>query len=696
MSRKTILKIENLVTRFNTEEGIVRAVDDVSFPVKKGETLGIVGESGCGKSVTALSIMRLLPKPAGEIEKGRILFMGEDLTRLSSDHMAKIRGNRIAMIFQEPMTALNPVHRIEKQLAEVFHLHFPRMNDVEVFRACFELLHKVGIPEPDLRMKDYPHQISGGMRQRVMIAMALACNPDILIADEPTTALDVTIQAQILDLIARLQKETGMSVIFITHDLGVIAEICDRVVVMYAGKVVEQAKVAVLFKNPAHPYTMGLLNSIPGLENTGKTRLNIIPGMVPGLNDLPKGCRFKNRCSYAKDICDNEPPLKKIGRDHIAYCHFAGNFAKADKITIKTPEQRGFAEKPETGESETKKQKAKKQKAKKQKAKKEKTSLCVENLKMHFPIRGGVFMRKTGLVYAVDGVSLKIPKGKTLGLVGESGCGKTTLGRCILRLYEPTSGKISFEGTDILKLRGHDLRKIRKNIQMIFQDPFESLNSRHTIGDIIEEPFIIHKIAAPGKRLEKVTELLKKVGISKDAQNRFPHEFSGGQRQRIGIARAIALEPRLIICDEPVSALDVSIQSQILNLLMDLQNDMGLTYLFISHDLTVVKHISDYVAVMYLGKIVEYTDANTIYSAPLHPYTKALLSAIPVPDPSQKKKKTILTGDVPSPVNPPSGCRFRTRCPVKMEKCIHEEPLLLPAGKNADKIHLVACHRKDI
>ncbi|QTA81777.1 Putative glutathione import ATP-binding protein, GsiA-like [Desulfonema limicola] len=680
-NQNNILQIKNLVTGFETETGIVRAVDDVSFSVPKGKTLGIVGESGCGKSVTALSIMRLLPRPAGNIKSGQIIFENTDITKITPGQMSKIRGNRISMIFQEPMTALNPVHRIGSQIGEVFQLHFPGMKNSDIRENSLEMLKKVGIPEPEQRLKEYPHQISGGMRQRVMIALALACKPDILIADEPTTALDVTTQAQILALIKELQQETGMSVIFITHDLGVIAEICDLVVVMYAGKIAETAAVERLFKNPAHPYTQGLLFSIPRLETPRKSILNIIKGMVPGLDELPQGCRFQNRCPHVQAVCNTLPPMKQMEKDHYSACFFTPEFKACNKYLSKNKEQAD----PETAsrpqQIDTSSQALDNNKL-----------LTVNCLKVYFPVRGGIFLRKTGNIHAVDNISFNIKQGGTLGLVGESGCGKTTVGRAIIRLYKPAEGQIIFQGKDIAALDKKELHAMRRNVQMIFQDPFESLNSRHTVGNILEEPFIIHKIGNPEERRAKVKNLLEKAGLSRSAADRYPHEFSGGQRQRIGIARAIALNPRLIICDEPVSALDVSIQSQILNLLLELQKDMGLTYLFISHDLTVVKHVSDHIAVMYLGKIVEYAEADTIYKNPLHPYTKALLSSIPVPEPNSKTQKQILTGDLPSPINPPSGCRFCTRCPVKMQICEKKEPLLSPDPKTSSQNHLAACH----
>ena len=682
MSTETVLTVKNLVTVFDTASGPIRAVDNVGFNLQKGRTLGIVGESGCGKSVTALSVMRLLPQPMARIESGQILLGDTDITALAADDVRKIRGARISMIFQEPMTALNPVHKIGKQISEVFKIHYPEMTRPAIMTTSSELLHKVGIPDPQKRLEEYPHQISGGMRQRVMIAIALACQPEILIADEPTTAIDVTIQAQILALMQSLQRETGMAIIFITHDLGVIAEMCDEVLVMYAGQSAEMARVTTLFQNPKHPYTRGLLASMPRLENPEKTQLHVIRGMVPGLDKLPPGCRFQNRCDYAQAICKTAPPpLEEVGAGHLVSCYCHSNDCKLQEVieTETAPPSSTIRNANHTENS-----------------KPVTTAFCLEvkHLKKHFPVHGGILRRTIGRVLAVDGVSFKIKHGETVGLVGESGCGKTTVGRTLLRLYKPTSGDVIFGGRNLAHVSSHAMRNLRRDMQIIFQDPFESLNARHTIAEILEEPFVIHRIGSAAERRQEVLRLLDRVGMPANALNRFPHEFSGGQRQRIGIARAIALKPRLIICDEPVSALDVSIQSQILNLLGELQQEMGLTYLFIAHDLAVVKHISDMIAVMYLGKIVEFTDATTLYQRPRHPYTRALISAIPVPDPCHEGSKIILHGDVPSPRNPPAGCRFHTRCPYAIDRCIQEEPPLIPANDAQDDSHLAACHRE--
>ena len=699
MSEPVILELRHLVTSFHTESGKIRAVDDVSFKVRKGQTIGIVGESGCGKSVTSLSIMRLLPQPAGQIESGQILFRDMDIATLDTNRLHQIRGNRISMIFQEPMTALNPVHKIGKQIGEAFQLHFPEMSKKRIHQESLEMLCKVGIPDPEKRIREYPHQISGGMRQRIMIAMALVCKPDILIADEPTTALDVTIQAQILELMKHLQRETGMTIIFITHDLGVIAEICDAVVVMYAGKLAETAPAKNLFENPQHPYTRGLLSSVPRLETPRKVKLNVIRGMVPSFQDLPEGCRFQNRCPLAQDICKTQPRMKAVAEHHFVSCHFSDSNFPPEEDPPRAPLKGGISGDRPTAASEEILPAASKspfegsREVSPSESQTETHCLEVRNLKMHFPIHGGIFWRKIGTVYAVDGVSFKVRTGKTLGLVGESGCGKTTVGRTILGICKPTEGQVFFEGKKMSRLGCQELRYLRRNMQMVFQDPFESLNSRHTIGDILEEPFVIHGLHTPAERRAEVRKLLNRVGLSENAITRFPHEFSGGQRQRIGIARAIALRPKMIICDEPVSALDVSIQSQILNLLLDLQQDMGLSCLFIAHDLAVVKHISDHIVVMYLGQIVESADADTLYEKPLHPYTQTLISAIPVPRPGAKREKQVLVGDVPSPIRPPSGCRFHTRCPVVMEKCRTEKPRLIAAPGANDEVHLVSCHR---
>jgi len=562
--KNNIIEVRNLSVEFRTDEGTVRAVKNISFNIPRGKTVGLVGESGSGKSVTSLAAMRLIPNPPGKITSGEILLDGKDLLALSEGQMRNIRGNSISMIFQEPMTSLNPVFTVGDQIAETLMLH-QKLSKQAALAKSLDLMTQVGIPNPSERIKSYPHELSGGQRQRVMIAMAIACEPDVLIADEPTTALDVTIQKQILDLLADLQKKYQMSILFITHDLGVIADIADEVVVMYRGDIVEKGTTEQIFTKPQHPYTKGLLACRPSLDRN--------PRRLPVVSD---------------------------------FMNAEGQERAADVTVLKQQKQTRTVSDAQT------------------------TLLEIKNVKKHFPLKKGFFGGVQSWVKAVDDVSLSVRKGRTLGLVGESGCGKTTLGRTILRLIEPTDGSILYNGTDITQLDREAMRAMRRKMQIIFQDPYASLNPRMTIGAALMEPMIIHSLGGSrAERLEMAGELMKKVGLDRAMLNRYPHEFSGGQRQRICIARALAVKPEFIICDESVSALDVSIQAQILNLLLDLQEEMSLTYVFISHDLAVVKFISDEVAVMYNGKVVEMNDAVGIYEAPQHDYTKKLLSAIP-------------------------------------------------------------------
>ncbi len=560
----TLVQVRNLSVEFRTDEGIIKAVKNISFDIPRGKTVGLVGESGSGKSVTSLAMMRLIPNPPGKITSGEILMDGQDLLKLTEPKMRQVRGNKISMIFQEPMTSLNPVFTVGDQIAETLILH-QKLSKSAALEKSLDLMNQVGIPNPKERIKSYPHELSGGQRQRVMIAMAIACEPDLLIADEPTTALDVTIQKQILDLLAALQKKYGMSILFITHDLGVIADIADEVVVMYRGDIVEKGTAQQLFKDPKHPYTKGLLACRPSLEKN--------PRRLPVVSDFmtPDG----------KERVVDVAALKQNKQTRVV----------ADSQSI---------------------------------------LLQIKNVKKHFPLKKGFFGGVTNWVKAVDDVTLTVRRGRTLGLVGESGCGKTTLGRTILRLVEPTEGQILYGDVDITSLGREEMRAMRRKMQIIFQDPYASLNPRMTIGAAIQEPMIIHNLGSTSEeRLEMAGQLMQKVNLDRSMLNRYPHEFSGGQRQRICIARALAVKPEFIICDESVSALDVSIQAQILNLLLDLQEEMNLTYVFISHDLAVVKFISDEVAVMYNGKVVEMNDAIGIYENPQHDYTKKLLSAIP-------------------------------------------------------------------
>ncbi len=662
MSEQPIVQLEALKTYFKTGSGIAKAVDGISFSINKGETYALVGESGCGKSVTALSILQLVAKPAGYIAGGRILLHGKDISLLPPIAMRSVRGNQVSMIFQEPMTALNPVFTIGNQISEAILLH-QEVTKKEARDISINMLDKVGIPDPAERFGEYPHQMSGGMRQRVMIAMALACKPELLIADEPTTALDVTIQSQILTLMRDLQKDLGTAVLLITHDMGVVQENADRVGVMYAGKLVEEASKEDLFNNPSHPYTRLLLRSIPA-RTKRDTSLATIEGRVPKATAWPEGCRFADRCPLVMDKCRKEAPAPlNAGPNHTSSCFLLERDQTAPDLSI-------LDERSPTPPSALD------------------TSVCrlrVTDLKMHFPVRKGLLKHVTGHVKAVDGVSLTIHKGETLALVGESGCGKTTVGKCLVRLYDPSGGSMLYAGSELAGLDNQALKPYRRHMQMIFQDPFSCLNPRMMIGETIVEGMQTHGIGASRKeRMEMARSLLPKVGLDPDMATRYPHEFSGGQRQRIGVARALAVNPELIICDEATSSLDVSVQAQILNLLKELQSDLGLSYLFITHDLGVVEYLADRVAVMYLGRIVEEGTTEEIFQSPKHPYTEALLSAVPHIDTGTGMRTIHLEGDVPSPISPPSGCHFHPRCPVAQPVCSKEYPEPISLSKTHD------------
>jgi peptide/nickel transport system ATP-binding protein len=657
-----LLDVQNLHVHFVTTRGVVRAVEGISYQVRQGEVVALVGESGCGKSVSALSVMRLLAKPTGHIVGGRILFEGRDLLRLSEDEMRTLRGRDLAMIFQEPMTSLNPVLTIGFQIMEPLLIHL-KMTEEQARTRAMDLLKMVGIPDPARRLDQYPHQFSGGMRQRAMIAIGLACNPKLIIADEPTTALDVTIQAQILELMKELSRDLGIALVVITHNLGIVARYADRVNVMYAARMAEQGTSEDIFARPSHPYTAGLLRSVPRLDKPRGKKLETIEGMPPNLMHPPHGCRFAPRCAARRDACEKEPPPEiSVGPGHWAAC------LRAEELLDRGATALGLAE----ASADAGLKKAIDLSA---------PLLRVSGLKTHFEVTSGLraIGARAAVVKAVDDVSFDVYPGETLGLVGESGCGKTTVGRTLIRLEEATAGSVRFGDLDVIAARGAELKRYRRSAQIVFQDPYSSLNPRMTIGEIIAEPMRVYKLQPSRKAARaRVEELLPQVGLFPYMADRYPHQLSGGQRQRVGIARALALEPKFIVCDEPVSALDVSIQAQIINLLEELQEKLKLTYLFIAHDLAVVRHISDRVVVMYLGKVMEIAGRDALYADPLHPYTKALLEAVPIPDPVLERRRASrpLGGEVPSPLKPPTGCVFNTRCPLADDECRRAVPPL--------------------
>jgi len=672
-----LIEVKNLHTEFKQSKGILKAVNGVSYYLDPGEIVAFVGESGSGKSVTQYSGVQLIASPPGRITEGEILFEGQNLLSYgpNSEELRKVRGGKIGIVFQEPMTSLNPVMTIGNQLTESVMLHL-HMTKAQARERAVELLKKVGIPDPESRLNAYPHQFSGGMRQRIVIAMALSCNPKLLIADEATTALDVTTQAQILDLMQDIVKESNTAMVLVTHNLSIVARYAQRVYVMYAGEIVEHGTTEEIFKNPHHPYTIGLMNAVPGLNDQKDRKLIPITGFVTNLVNRKDECAFMNRCPYATKECASgaTPRLKAVPGedDHFAACHRT--------ITKETKVEKIFdvADRTYTAKAYDKMTEADK-------------ILKVEDLKVYFPVYKGLMRRKIADVKAVDGITFDIYKGETFGLVGESGCGKSTVARTILRLNDSTGGKITFNGVDITHLDDVKMREHRRNMSMIFQDPYGSLDPRQRAGDIVKEPMKNFRIGLSEAEMDKrVDELFALVGLDPAYRERVPHEFSGGQRQRLVIARAISTNPSFIVCDEAISALDVSIQAQVINLLEELQQKLGLTYLFIAHDLSVVRHISDRVAVMYLGQMVEFADWDSLYSNPLHPYTRSLLEAVPVPDPFTEKtrERQIVQGEVPSPMQRPAGCAFSTRCPYATDRCRTQMPLLKDQGDG----HKVACH----
>ena len=678
-----VIEISDLSTHIQLSRSVVQAVGGVGLTIEPGETLGLVGESGCGKSMTGLSIMGLLP-PGGHIVGGSVKLADRELVGLPDSELRKIRGNEIAMIFQDPLTSLDPTKTIGYQVAEPVRLH-RGVGKIEALERAAEVLSLVGLPRPKERLADYPHQLSGGLRQRVMIAMALSCEPKLLIADEPTTALDVTIQAQILKLLDDLKSRLGMAMLLITHDMGVIAGHADRVNVMYAGRIVETAETDELFTSMHHPYTQALLASIPRLSQDASQRLLNIPGLPPDLSNPPGGCRFAARCSRATDKCrSDEPTLTGATGDHLYACWHpvdgplgaAASDGAKKAVTVSKP-----AASPETQTFATEPGQVLRGSA----------LLELRDLVKEYPVTSGaILQRRSGAVHAVSGVSFTVNAGETFGLVGESGCGKTTIGKMIVALERPNSGQVFLAGREISALSGSDLRRNRKDLQLMFQDPYSSLDPRMRVGAIIREPLAIQKMGSREDQQKRVYELLDEVGLPRNAVERYPHEFSGGQRQRIGLARALTLNPRVIVADEPVSALDVSIRAQVLNLMRRLQADHDLTFIVISHDLAVVKYMAARIGVMYLGKLVEIGSGDDIYQRAAHPYTAGLIATIPVPEPqaARARRGAGIVGELPSPINPPSGCRFRTRCPLAQEICSTEEPQLRSFGPG----HSAACH----
>ena len=681
-----LLEVRSLDVVYHTQQGDLPALRDVSFGMWPGEIVGLVGESGCGKSTVAAALLRLLPLN-GEITSGQLLFKGRDLRTLDRTELRALRGRELAMIFQDPMTSLNPVFSIGTQLLDVqrAHLASGATHTAELRRRAAAMLERVGIPDAAERLDHFPHQFSGGMRQRIMIAMALLSKPSLLIADEPTSSLDVTLEAQILELMKALRASEQTAILLITHDLGIVAQACDRVIVMYAGRVMEQADVFTLYEQPLHPYTQALLAATPSRRQRG-LRLVSIPGRVPDLSALPPGCLYAERCPYVTEVCRQQEPAYFDQAGHGVRCHrhaaaersvtlFPGS-APQTVLRVEAPAVPGNGQSLGVSAGPSGRD----------------PIVELQGLSTHFVSRRSRVHRLLGqpmrVVRAVDRVDLRITRGEIVGLVGESGSGKTTLGKTILHLVPPASGRILFEGQDLAQLTRPQLRRLRARMQMIFQDPLASLSPRLRVSYLLTEPYTIHDV--PAAQRYSAAQLLAMVGLSNEQADKYPHELSGGQARRVGIARALALHPRLLIADEPSSGLDVSVAASVLNLMKDLAQQLELTYLIITHNLNVVGYIADRIAVMYLGKLVEVGPTCQLLEAPAHPYTMALLSATSEPDPRQRRaaRHLLLSGEIPSPANPPRGCRFHTRCPFARPDCQDAAPQLIKIESD----HSVACH----
>lgn len=645
-----LLDVRNLRTEFATDGGTVRAVDDASFSIMPGERIAVVGESGSGKSAMAMSILRLLVYP-GRVVAGDVLLEGTNLAQLGERQLNALRGRTVGTVFQDPMSSLDPVMRVSKQMIAPIMRNLG-MTYKQAHAEAVEWLRKVGIPDPERRITAFPFEMSGGMRQRVMIAMALSCRPKLLIADEPTTALDVTIQAQIVDILKTLTSEANTAMLFITHDLGLVARLADKVAVMYAGRIVEFGTVADIFSAPCHPYTQSLLRTIPSPTALNTARLPQIPGLPPDMKKPMQGCAFRERCGAATELCEREAPgLTDRGANHVAACWQPEGL---EGITLQPDPERPLRRNDGPF--------------------RDRVIVEINNLNKHFVSSAFLSRSKQNVIRAVNGVNLRVRQGETLGIVGESGCGKSTLARLLLGLEQPSSGEIFTEGLT----------------QMVFQDPASSFNPKMRIRTIIEEPLIVKRKGDWRARQARVEELIELVGLQRTHLDRFPGQLSGGQLQRIAMARALALQPSVVVADEPTSALDVSVRAQIINLLADLKQELGVAFVFISHDLLTVRYISDRIAVMYLGEVVEYGPADLVFNTPSHPYTKALIEAVPIPDPVREAKRgtAILKGELPSPLSEISGCAFASRCPLATQRCLDEKPKLRQHQKSRE----AACH----